>query len=54
MGCEKPARFCEYSRFVVNGETDPSIAFYYSCEEHWTTPGPYGDTPEQRARGIAP
>lgn len=46
QGCTARAHFCEYMRW-----SSPSrgIAFYNFCPEHWRTPGPHGDTPEQRA-----
>jgi hypothetical protein len=43
--CGKPARFCEYMRWSCG----PGISFFYMCEECWRKPGPYGDTPEERA-----
>lgn len=45
MKCRAPARFCEYTHWSGG----PGVSFFYYCMKHWRTPGPYGDTPEQRA-----
>lgn len=43
--CTRRARYVEYMRWSC----DPKgISFFYYCATCWRTPGPYGDTPEER------
>ena len=44
-GCSAHAIACEYMHWSCG----PGVSFFNFCETHWRTPGPYGDTPEERA-----
>jgi len=47
-GCMARAHFCEYMRW--GSGPSRGIAFYNFCPEHWTTKGPMGTSPEERAK----
>jgi hypothetical protein len=51
--CDQPAAFCEYSRYSLpTRKPTTGISFFNYCEVHWTSKGPSGSSPKERAMGL--
>jgi hypothetical protein len=47
--CRRKVRYVEHVKWSMG----KGISFFYYCATCWRTPGPYGETPEERDRKEA-